>query len=54
MEMLDAHELLCDFASLDKVIPTINKVLDEREKWSEKLSSRAREIAPLAHKNVKP
>ncbi len=54
MEMLDAHELLCDFASLDKVIPTINKVLDEREKWSEKLSTRAREIAPLAHNNVRP
>jgi polysaccharide pyruvyl transferase WcaK-like protein len=54
MEMLDAHELLCDFSSLDKVIPTVNKVLDEREKWSTHLSTRAREIAPLAQKNVKP
>ncbi len=53
MEMLDAHELLCDFSSLDKVIPTINSVLDEREKWSTHLSTRARGIAPLAQKNVK-
>jgi polysaccharide pyruvyl transferase WcaK-like protein len=54
MEMLDAGELLCDFSSLDKVVPTINGVLDEREKWSAHLSARAREIVPLARLNVKP
>jgi polysaccharide pyruvyl transferase WcaK-like protein len=54
MEMLDANGLLCDFSSLDKVIPTINGVLDERGKWSAHLSARAREIVPLAQLNVKP
>jgi polysaccharide pyruvyl transferase WcaK-like protein len=53
MEMLGAQKLLCDFSSLEKVVPTINKVLDEREKWSAQLSSKAKEIAPLAHQNVR-
>jgi polysaccharide pyruvyl transferase WcaK-like protein len=53
MEMLDAEELLCDFASLEKVVPTIERVLGEREKWASHLSTRSRDVAPLAHLNVK-
>ncbi|MEX2243706.1 MAG: polysaccharide pyruvyl transferase family protein [Fimbriimonadaceae bacterium] len=53
MEMLRASELLCDFSSLDKVVPTIKTVLDERDKWSAHLTARANEIARLAQKNVK-
>lgn len=53
MEMLGAPELLCDFNSLETVTPTINAVLDAREDWSLRLRSKAEEIAPLAHLNVK-
>jgi polysaccharide pyruvyl transferase WcaK-like protein len=54
MELLDARELLCDFSSLDKVIPTINKVLDDHGSWSQRLKSNAH--AQIAHSrlNVKP
>jgi polysaccharide pyruvyl transferase WcaK-like protein len=53
MEMLGTPELLCDFSSLDQVIPTINQVLDNRDDWSLRLRERAQEIVPLAHHNVK-
>lgn len=53
MEMLGTPELLCDFAALDKVVPTINDVLDARIEWAERLFKKAKEIAPLAHHNVK-
>jgi polysaccharide pyruvyl transferase WcaK-like protein len=53
MEMLGTPELLCDFSSLDKVVPTINRVLDDRMEWSERLFKKSREIAPLAYLNVK-
>jgi polysaccharide pyruvyl transferase WcaK-like protein len=53
MEMLGTPELLCDFASLERVIPTINAVLDAREDWSRRLRERSKEIAPLARYNVK-
>jgi polysaccharide pyruvyl transferase WcaK-like protein len=52
MEMLDAEPLLCDFGSLDRVIPKINEVLDARDAWSESLRSAANRTAPLARLNV--
>ena len=52
MEMLGAQGLLCDFASLDRVVPTINKVLDDRGFWSERLKEAAAECAKLAPLNV--
>jgi polysaccharide pyruvyl transferase WcaK-like protein len=54
MEMLDAKELLCDFQSLDKVVPTIDLVLNKRDHWSERLRNAANKTAPLARFNVAP
>lgn len=54
MEQMGTRELLCDFARLEKVVPTIERVLDGREEWSERLIAKAREVAPLASLNVRP
>lgn len=52
MEMLDAQDLLYDFNSLEKVIPAIKQVLQNREERGQKLKQAAEKTAPLARLNV--
>lgn len=53
MEMLDAEELLCDFTTLDRVVPTIKTVLGDRDGWSSRLRQSAAAQVSLARKNVR-
>ncbi len=53
MQMLGAEQLLCDFTTLDRVVPTIMSVLQHRDEWSRRLRESATAQVDQAKLNVK-